>query len=60
MMAKLAEQNQGVDEILMSLKISFLQLYNPFLLQGFTRRGKIVGKLPVKLDPLKFGQGKHE
>ena len=37
-----------------------LQLHNRFLLQGFTRRRKIVGKVPVKYDPLKFGQGKHE
>ena len=54
------ERNQGDGEILGSLKVSFLQLHNRFLLQGFTRRRKIVGKLPVKLDPLKFGLEKQE
>ena len=60
MMVLLTEQNQGVGEILRSLKISFLQLYNRFLLQGSTQRLTFVGKLPIKHDPLKFGQEKQE
>ena len=59
-MAKLTEQNQEVDELLGSFKISFLQLHNRFLSQGSTQRHTFLGKLPVKLDPLKFGQEKYE
>ena len=54
MMASPKEQNQVFDEILGSLKVSFLQPHDRFLSRASRRRRMLL----VKLEFLKFGQEK--
>ena len=51
----MTEQNQGVDEILRSSRISFLQLAN----RPMHMKTEESGKLASKFDPQKFHLEKH-